>query len=132
MSAVLHRLGFSRLKARPYQTKKDGAPRPLLRGGPCGLAERGCWGQSGKKSGRSSKTKRGSDKKGASVTAGIPKASARPDAAINAIPTLISFAYIFAAAESGTDNAFVFISPEVATESMQVYLNEVAKTIAYR
>jgi hypothetical protein len=42
-----------------------------------------------------------------------------------------TFAYIFAAAEPNTDNAFALIMPEVSTEAMQVYLDEFAKTIAF-
>ena len=33
-----------------------------------------------------------------------------------------TFAYIFAAVEPGTDNAFALVLPEVSTEAMQTYL----------
>ena len=41
-----------------------------------------------------------------------------------------TFAYVFAAAEPGTDNAFALVLPELSTEMMQIYLEEFAKTIA--
>lgn len=40
-----------------------------------------------------------------------------------------TFAYIFAAAEAGTDNAFALILPEVNADMMQTFLDEMAKTI---
>ena len=41
-----------------------------------------------------------------------------------------TFAYIFAAVEPGTDNAFALVMPEVSTKAMQIFLDEFAKTIA--
>jgi hypothetical protein len=41
-----------------------------------------------------------------------------------------TFAYIFAAVEPGTDNAFALVLPEVSTEAMQTYLDGLAETIA--
>jgi transposase len=40
-----------------------------------------------------------------------------------------TFAYIFAAVEPGTDNAFALVLPYVNTEAMQVFLNRFAATI---
>lgn len=40
-----------------------------------------------------------------------------------------TFAYIFAAVEAGTDNAFALILPHVNTEAMQVFLDRFAQTI---
>jgi len=40
-----------------------------------------------------------------------------------------TFAYIFAAVEPGTDNAFALIMPYVNTEAMQEFLDRFAKTI---
>jgi putative transposase len=40
-----------------------------------------------------------------------------------------TFAYIFAAVEPGTDNAFALVLPSVGTEAMQVFLDDFAKTI---
>ena len=40
-----------------------------------------------------------------------------------------TFAYVFAAAEVTTDNAFALIMPEVNTDMMQTFLDEFAKTI---
>ena len=42
----------------------------------------------------------------------------------------ITFAYIFAAAEPGTDNAFALVMPYADTAAMQVFLDGFAKTIA--
>jgi transposase len=72
------------------------------------------------------KTKRGSGKKAASVTSGLPRASVHPGLA----DKRFTFAYIFAAAEPGTDNAFALVLPELSTEMMRIYLEEFAKTIA--
>jgi hypothetical protein len=41
-----------------------------------------------------------------------------------------TFAYLFGAAEPGTDNAFALIMPEVSTQTMQAYLDSFAQTIA--
>lgn len=41
-----------------------------------------------------------------------------------------TFAYIFAAIEPGTDNAFALILPYVNTEAMQLFLDKFASTIA--
>jgi hypothetical protein len=41
-----------------------------------------------------------------------------------------TFAYVFAAVEPGTDNAFALVMPEVSTEAMQVYLDRLSATIA--
>jgi putative transposase len=41
-----------------------------------------------------------------------------------------TFAYIFAAVEPGTDNAFALIMPHVNTEAMQEFLDRFAATIA--
>ena len=41
-----------------------------------------------------------------------------------------TFAYIFAAVEPGTDNAFALVMPEVSTDAMQTYLDRLADTIA--
>ena len=41
-----------------------------------------------------------------------------------------TFAYIFAAAEPGTDNAFALVMPEVNTLAMQEFLDRFSKTIA--
>jgi transposase len=41
-----------------------------------------------------------------------------------------TFAYIFAAAEPGTDHAFALVMPHVSTATMQIFLDEFAKTIA--
>jgi transposase len=41
-----------------------------------------------------------------------------------------TFAYIFAAVEPGTDNAFALIMPHVNTEAMQQFLDRFAETIA--
>ena len=41
-----------------------------------------------------------------------------------------TFAYIFAAVEPGTDNAFALILPYVNTEAMQVFLDRFAQTIS--
>jgi transposase len=41
-----------------------------------------------------------------------------------------TFAYIFAAVEPGTDNAFALVLPSVGTEAMQAFLDDFAKTIA--
>jgi hypothetical protein len=41
-----------------------------------------------------------------------------------------TFAYIFAAAEPGTDNAFALVLPEVSTVAMQRFLDAFARTIA--
>jgi transposase len=40
-----------------------------------------------------------------------------------------TFAYIFAAVEPGTDNAFALVLPSVGTEAMQAFLDDFAKTI---
>ena len=40
-----------------------------------------------------------------------------------------TFAYIFAAVEPGTDNAFALVMPYVNTEAMQVFLDRFAATI---
>ena len=40
-----------------------------------------------------------------------------------------TFAYIFAASEAETDNAFALILPEVHTDAMQEFLDRFAKTI---
>ena len=40
-----------------------------------------------------------------------------------------TFAYIFAAVEPGTDNAFALVLPYVNTEAMQVFLDRFAATI---
>ena len=40
------------------------------------------------------------------------------------------FAYIFAAVEPGTDNAFALVMPYVNTEAMQLFLDGFAATIA--
>lgn len=40
-----------------------------------------------------------------------------------------TFAYIFAAVEPGTDNAFALILPEVSTAAMQIYLDKFAETV---
>ena len=41
-----------------------------------------------------------------------------------------TFAYIFAAVEPGTDNAFALVMPWVSTAAMQLFLDEFAATIA--
>jgi transposase len=41
-----------------------------------------------------------------------------------------TFAYIFAAVEPGTDNAFALMMPRADTEAMQEFLDRFAKTIA--
>jgi hypothetical protein len=41
-----------------------------------------------------------------------------------------TFAYIFAAVEPGTDNAFALIMPYADTDAMQVFLDRFSKTIA--
>jgi transposase len=41
-----------------------------------------------------------------------------------------TFAYIFAAVEPGTDNAFALVMPYADTEAMQEFLNRFAETIA--
>jgi transposase len=41
-----------------------------------------------------------------------------------------TFAYIFAAAEPGTDNAFALVMPEVSTNAMQIYLEKLSATVA--
>ena len=41
-----------------------------------------------------------------------------------------TFAYIFAAVEPGTDNAFALVLPYVNTEAMQLFLDRFAATIA--
>ena len=41
-----------------------------------------------------------------------------------------TFAYIFAAVEPGTDNAFALAMPEVNTAAMQEFLNRFSKTLA--
>ena len=41
-----------------------------------------------------------------------------------------TFAYIFAAVEPGTDNAFALVLPEVSTGAMQIYLDQLSETIA--
>ena len=41
-----------------------------------------------------------------------------------------TFAYIFAAVEPGTDNAFALVMPEVNTAAMQEFLNRFSKTLA--
>ena len=41
-----------------------------------------------------------------------------------------TFAYIFAAAEPGTDNAFALVMPEVSTHAMQIYLDKLSATVA--
>ena len=41
-----------------------------------------------------------------------------------------TFAYIFAAVEPGTDNAFALVMPEVSTEAMQHFLDRFAATLA--
>jgi putative transposase len=41
-----------------------------------------------------------------------------------------TFAYIFAAVEPGTDNAFALVMPHVDTEAMQEFLNQFSETIA--
>ena len=41
-----------------------------------------------------------------------------------------TFAYIFAAIEPGTDNAFALVMPEVNTDAMQQFLDRFAATIA--
>jgi hypothetical protein len=41
-----------------------------------------------------------------------------------------TFAYIFAAVEPGTDNAFALMLPYANTEAMQVFLNRFSETIA--
>ena len=40
-----------------------------------------------------------------------------------------TFAYIFAASEAKTDNAFALVMPEVNTAAMQTFLDEFSKTI---
>ncbi len=42
-----------------------------------------------------------------------------------------TFAYIFAASEVETDNAFALILPEVHTEAMQIFLDRFAETIPH-
>jgi hypothetical protein len=41
-----------------------------------------------------------------------------------------TFAYIFAAVEPGTDNAFALMMPRADTEAMQAFLDRFSKTIA--
>jgi hypothetical protein len=41
-----------------------------------------------------------------------------------------TFAYLFAAIEPGTDNDFALVMPETSTATMQIFLDEFAKTIA--
>jgi transposase len=41
-----------------------------------------------------------------------------------------TFAYLFAAIEPGTDNEFALVMPETSTATMQIFLDEFAKTIA--
>ena len=41
-----------------------------------------------------------------------------------------TFAYIFAAVEPGTDNAFALVLPHVSTEAMQLFLDGFAATLA--
>lgn len=43
-----------------------------------------------------------------------------------------TFAYLFAAIEPGTDNAFALVMPETSTATMQIFLDEFAKTIRAR
>ena len=40
-----------------------------------------------------------------------------------------TFAYLFAAVEAGTDNAFALIMPEVNADAMQTFLDHFSKTI---
>jgi hypothetical protein len=40
-----------------------------------------------------------------------------------------TFAYIFAAAKIGTDNAFALVMPEVNTGTMQAFLNQFANAL---
>ena len=40
-----------------------------------------------------------------------------------------TFAYLFAACEAGTDNAFALVLPEVSTRAMQLFLDAYAQTI---
>lgn len=46
--------------------------------------------------------------------------------------TRFTFAYIFAAVEPGTDNAFAIVMPYVNTEAMQLFLDAFAATIDKR
>ena len=41
-----------------------------------------------------------------------------------------TFAYVFAAVEPGTDNAFALVMPEVSTRAMQSYLDKLSATVA--
>jgi transposase len=41
-----------------------------------------------------------------------------------------TFAYIFAAVEPGTDTAFALVLPEVSTQAMQIFLDQLAGSIA--
>lgn len=41
-----------------------------------------------------------------------------------------TFAYIYAAVEPGTDNAFALVLPEVSTRAMQLFLDELSATVA--
>jgi len=41
-----------------------------------------------------------------------------------------TFAYVFAAVEPGSDNAFALVMPEVSTSAMQTYLDRLSQTVA--
>jgi hypothetical protein len=41
-----------------------------------------------------------------------------------------TFAYVFAAMEPGTDNAFALVMPEASTSATQIYLDKQSATIA--
>jgi hypothetical protein len=60
----------------------------------------------------------------------VPSLVARGKRPPGRVDQRYTFAYIFAAVEPGTDNAFALVLPEVSTQAMQAYLDALAATIA--
>ncbi|HEU4380432.1 MAG TPA: hypothetical protein VFR73_17810, partial [Hyphomicrobiaceae bacterium] len=72
-----------------------------------------------------SRTRLASARRGACAIAGTRGGKRPPGRA----DQRYTFAYIFAAAEPGTDNAFALVMPEVSTQAMQIYLDKLSATI---
>ena len=124
LGRLLKRLGFSRQKTRPSHPQKDPAAQAAFRRAPALL----------RKIQRTHKNKRirlffqdeaRIGQKGRTCHIWCRRGERPP----GLCDKRFTFAYIFAAVEPGTDNAFALVMPYVNTEAMQVFLDRFAATV---
>ncbi len=124
LGRLLKRLGFSRQKTRPSHPQKDPAAQAAFKRAPALL----------RKIQHTHKNKRirlffqdeaRIGQKGRTCHIWWRRGERPP----GLCDKRFTFAYIFAAVEPGTDNAFALVMPYVNTEAMQVFLDRFAATI---